>query len=50
MAFLAGALRDEGGFVFKKAIVDAILDIITQVPESKEIGLTHLVRKKKKRK
>jgi hypothetical protein len=31
MTFLAGALRDEGGFAFKKAIVDAILDIITQV-------------------
>jgi coatomer protein complex subunit gamma len=42
MTFLAGALRDEGGFQFKRAIVDAILDIIKSIPESKDAGLTHL--------
>ncbi len=42
MSFLAGALRDEGGFQFKRAIVDAILDIVKSIPESKDAGLTHL--------
>ena len=35
MAFLAQALREEGGFIFKKAIVDAIVDVIDEVPDAK---------------
>lgn len=38
--FLAGVLRDEGGYEYKRAIVEAIFDIIYHVPESKEYG-TH---------
>lgn len=40
--FLASILRDEGGYEYKKAIVDTIIVIISEIPESKESGLTHL--------
>jgi len=42
MSFLSNILRDEGGFEYKKAIVDTILIVINDIPESKELGLTHL--------
>eukprot|EP01112_Ceratiomyxa_fruticulosa_P000143 TRINITY_DN10163_c0_g1_i1.p1 TRINITY_DN10163_c0_g1~~TRINITY_DN10163_c0_g1_i1.p1 ORF type:complete len:464 (-),score=84.26 TRINITY_DN10163_c0_g1_i1:462-1853(-) len=42
LGFLSNILRDEGGFEYKKAIVEAILAIIGHIPECKEIGLTHL--------
>ena len=42
LAFLHNALREEGGFQFKKAIVDAILDLLNQVPEMKIEGLNAL--------
>ena len=42
MAFLAGALREEGGFEYKKAIVASVLQLIREVPEAKEAGLAHL--------
>ena len=35
MAFLANALREEGGYEFKKAILDGLLDIMEVIPESK---------------
>jgi coatomer protein complex subunit gamma len=38
--FLANVLREEGGFEYKRAIVEAIFDIIYHVPESKEYGLS----------
>jgi coatomer protein complex subunit gamma len=38
LSFLSGALRDEGGFEYKKTIVDSILNVIQQNPEAKEIG------------
>lgn len=41
MAFLASGLREEGGFKYKEAIIDAMLSIVQQVPESLEIGLEH---------
>jgi Adaptin N terminal region/Coatomer gamma subunit appendage platform subdomain/Coatomer subunit gamma-1 C-terminal appendage platform len=41
MAFLANALREEGGFDFKKAILDALFDIIESIPESTSEGLLH---------
>ncbi|KND04921.1 coatomer subunit gamma [Spizellomyces punctatus DAOM BR117] len=40
--FLSNVLRDEGGYEYKRAIVDAILDIIYHIPESKEFALSHL--------
>ena len=42
MSFLSNVLREEGGFPYKKAIVDTILVIISKVPEAKEAGLGHL--------
>ena len=42
MTFLSNVLREEGGFPYKKAIVDTILVIIAKVPEAKESGLGHL--------
>jgi len=42
MNFLSNMLRDEGGFYYKKAIVDTILAIISALPEAKEAGLSHL--------
>jgi coatomer subunit gamma len=42
LAFLSSTLREEGGFEFKKTIVDSILGIMERIPESKELGLYHL--------
>jgi coatomer protein complex subunit gamma len=42
MTFLSNVLREEGGFQYKKAIVDTILVIINKVGEAKEAGLAHL--------
>mmetsp|Transcript_5976 Transcript_5976/g.15229 ORF Transcript_5976/g.15229 Transcript_5976/m.15229 type:complete len:870 (+) Transcript_5976:19-2628(+) len=42
MGFLSNVLRDEGGFEYKKAVVETILNIITHVEEAQESGLEHL--------
>lgn len=42
LAFLHNCLREEGGYQFKKAIVDTILDLLGQVPEMKVEGLNAL--------
>jgi coatomer protein complex subunit gamma len=42
LSFLKDILRDEGGYEFKKSIVEAIFDIIHAIPESKELALEHL--------
>jgi len=42
MQFLASVLREEGGFDFKKSIVESILLLIREIPEAKEAGLGHL--------
>ncbi len=42
MSFLSSMLRDEGGFEYKRAIVDSIIVIIEENPEAKEAGLAHL--------
>ncbi|KAJ3128254.1 coatomer subunit gamma [Nowakowskiella sp. JEL0407] len=42
LGFLSNVLRDEGGFEYKRAIVEAMFDIIHHVPESKESALSHL--------
>lgn len=39
MGFLSSVLRDEGGFEYKKAVVDTIVSIIENVPEAQESGL-----------
>jgi len=42
LSFLSGILRDEGGYDFKKAVVEAIFDLIRFVPEAKEDSLATL--------
>ncbi|KAB1997509.1 hypothetical protein ES319_D12G029500v1 [Gossypium barbadense] len=42
MSFLSNILREEGGFEYKKAIVDSIVILIRDIPEAKESGLLHL--------
>ncbi|KAK8558558.1 hypothetical protein V6N13_098211 [Hibiscus sabdariffa] len=42
MNFLSNILREEGGFDYKKAIVDSIVILIRDIPEAKETGLLHL--------
>lgn len=38
MSFLATMLRDDGGFEYKKSIVDTIIAIIDENPDAKEAG------------
>ena len=40
--FLSMCLREDGGFSYKKSIVDAILAIIRHVPEAKDVALNQL--------
>ncbi|CAG8566045.1 9819_t:CDS:10 [Ambispora gerdemannii] len=40
--FLSGVLRDEGGYEFKRAVVEAIFDLVKFIPECKEAALAHL--------
>ncbi|VDM43956.1 unnamed protein product [Toxocara canis] len=42
MSFLATMLRDDGGFEYKKSIVDTIIAIVEENPDAKEAGLSHL--------
>ncbi|XP_058750527.1 coatomer subunit gamma [Vicia villosa] len=42
MNFLSNILREEGGFDYKKAIVDSIVILIRDIPDAKESGLLHL--------
>uniref|UniRef100_A0A7S3VL87 Coatomer subunit gamma n=1 Tax=Dunaliella tertiolecta TaxID=3047 RepID=A0A7S3VL87_DUNTE len=42
MNFLSNVLREEGGFEYKKAIVHTILQLIQDIPDAKESGLSHL--------
>ncbi|GAB5362680.1 hypothetical protein AAMO2058_000818500 [Amorphochlora amoebiformis] len=39
LSFLSASLREEGGKEYKRAIMNAILEIIEQIPEAKETGL-----------
>ena len=39
LGFLSSVLREEGGFEFKKAIVDSVLELMDRIPETKESGL-----------
>lgn len=42
MNFLSNILREEGGFEYKKAIIDSIVILIRDIPEAKETGLFQL--------
>ncbi|KAK9837106.1 hypothetical protein WJX81_003075 [Elliptochloris bilobata] len=42
MNFLSNVLREDGGFEYKRAIVDSILILIREIPDAKESGLSHL--------
>jgi coatomer protein complex subunit gamma len=42
LTFLSGVLRDEGGYDFKRAVVEAIFDMIKFIGDSKEQALSHL--------
>ncbi|KAG4301473.1 hypothetical protein PCK1_002399 [Pneumocystis canis] len=42
LSFLNNALRDEGGYDFKKSVVEAMFDMIKFIPESKEDALSNL--------
>lgn len=42
LTFLSSVLRDEGGYDFKRAVVEAIFDMIKYIAESKEAALAHL--------
>lgn len=42
LQFLSGILRDEGGYEFKRAVVESMFDLIKFVPDSKEDALAHL--------
>mmetsp|Transcript_5336 Transcript_5336/g.12997 ORF Transcript_5336/g.12997 Transcript_5336/m.12997 type:complete len:890 (-) Transcript_5336:181-2850(-) len=39
LSFLSASLREEGGKDYKRAIMNAILEIIENIPETKETGL-----------
>jgi coatomer protein complex subunit gamma len=38
MTFLSNMLREEGGYEYKKAIVNTIISIVEENPEAKEAG------------
>ena len=42
LTFLSSVLRDEGGYDFKRAVVEAIFDMIKYIGECKEQALSHL--------
>jgi coatomer subunit gamma len=39
LGFLARVLRDEGGFEFKKAVMETIFDMIKYIPDCREEGI-----------
>lgn len=42
LQFLSGVLRDEGGYEFKRAVVEAIFDMVQFIGDCKEAALAHL--------
>ena len=44
MTFLANMLREEGGYEYKKAIVNTIIAIVEENPEAKEAGEIFMIR------
>ncbi|KAG6878308.1 hypothetical protein C0993_008905 [Termitomyces sp. T159_Od127] len=42
LTFLSGVLRDEGGYDFKRAVVEAMFDMVKYIVDAKEQALSHL--------
>lgn len=42
VGFLATFLREEGGYEFKRSIVDGIVELMATIPETKDTSLLHL--------
>lgn len=42
LTFLSGILRDEGGYEFKRSVVESMFDLIKFVPEARDEALAHL--------
>jgi coatomer protein complex subunit gamma len=42
LAFLSGILRDEGGYEFKRSVVESMFDLIKFVPDARDEALAHL--------
>ncbi|KAG6911358.1 hypothetical protein DXG01_001029 [Tephrocybe rancida] len=42
LTFLSGVLRDEGGYDFKRAVVEAMFDMVKFIGDAKEQALSHL--------
>ncbi|KAG2181582.1 hypothetical protein INT44_008397, partial [Umbelopsis vinacea] len=42
LTFLSGILRDEGGYDFKRAVVEAIFDLVKYITDSRDTALAHL--------
>ncbi|KAG6879445.1 hypothetical protein C0992_002576 [Termitomyces sp. T32_za158] len=42
LTFLSGVLRDEGGYDFKRAVVEAMFDMVKFIVDAKEQALSHL--------
>ncbi|KEZ43059.1 putative coatomer subunit gamma [Scedosporium apiospermum] len=42
LTFLSSILRDDGGYEFKRAVVESMFDLIKFIPDSKEEALAHL--------
>ncbi|EMD42303.1 hypothetical protein CERSUDRAFT_110824 [Gelatoporia subvermispora B] len=42
LSFFSGVLRDEGGYDFKRAVVEAMFDMIKFITDCKEQALSHL--------
>ncbi|WVF68704.1 hypothetical protein IAT40_003476 [Kwoniella sp. CBS 6097] len=42
LSFLSGVLRDEGGYDFKHAVVEAIFDMVKFIKDCRETALAHL--------
>jgi coatomer protein complex subunit gamma len=40
--FLSGALTEEGGFEFKKAVIESMITLITTIKDSKDVGIAKL--------
>ena len=43
MTFLANMLREEGGYEYKRAIVNTIISIVEENPEAKEAGKNFVI-------
>ncbi|KAJ1967765.1 coatomer subunit gamma [Dispira parvispora] len=42
LTFLSNVLRDEGSYETKKVVVDAMFDMVREIPQCKETALSHL--------